>query len=65
VIDEVADEERGLILLTGTTGSGKSTTLAAMIDHINLSYAKHIGRSRTRRVPPRRQALHHQSTRGG
>jgi twitching motility protein PilT len=42
VIDEIADEERGLILLTGTTGSGKSTTLAAMIDHINRKYAKHI-----------------------
>jgi twitching motility protein PilT len=42
VIDEIADEERGLILLTGTTGSGKSTTLAAMIDHINMNYAKHI-----------------------
>src|SRR5215218_7141269 len=42
VIDEIADEERGLILLTGTTGSGKSTTLAAMINHINVNYAKHI-----------------------
>jgi twitching motility protein PilT len=42
VISEIADEERGLILLTGTTGSGKSTTLASMIDHINSSYAKHI-----------------------
>jgi len=42
VIPEIADEERGLILLTGTTGSGKSTTLAAMIDHINSNYAKHI-----------------------
>jgi twitching motility protein PilT len=42
VISEIADEKRGLILLTGTTGSGKSTTLAAMIDHINSSYAKHI-----------------------
>ena len=42
VIDEIADEERGLILLTGTTGSGKSTTLAAMINHINGNYAKHI-----------------------
>jgi twitching motility protein PilT len=42
VIDEIADEERGLILLTGTTGSGKSTTLAAMINHINSTYAKHI-----------------------
>jgi twitching motility protein PilT len=42
VITEIADEERGLILLTGTTGSGKSTTLASMIDHINTDYAKHI-----------------------
>jgi twitching motility protein PilT len=42
VIDEIADEERGLILLTGTTGSGKSTTLAAMINRINTRYAKHI-----------------------
>jgi len=42
VIQEIADEERGLILMTGTTGSGKSTTLAAMIDHINSTYAKHI-----------------------
>jgi twitching motility protein PilT len=42
VIPEIADEERGLILMTGTTGSGKSTTLAAMIDHINSQYAKHI-----------------------
>jgi len=42
VISEIADEERGLILMTGTTGSGKSTTLAAMVDHINSHYAKHI-----------------------
>jgi twitching motility protein PilT len=42
VIDQIADEERGLILLTGTTGSGKSTTLAAMINHINTTYRKHI-----------------------
>jgi twitching motility protein PilT len=42
VIDTIADEERGLILLTGTTGSGKSTTLAAMINHINTTSAKHI-----------------------
>jgi twitching motility protein PilT len=42
VIDEIADEERGLILLTGTTGSGKSTTLAAIIDRINSNYHKHI-----------------------
>jgi twitching motility protein PilT len=42
VLSEIADEERGIILLTGTTGSGKSTTLAAMIDQINSRYAKHI-----------------------
>ncbi|MEA2151214.1 MAG: twitching motility protein PilT [Solirubrobacteraceae bacterium] len=42
VVTELADEERGIILLTGTTGSGKSTTLAAMIDHINTMYAKHV-----------------------
>jgi twitching motility protein PilT len=42
VISELADEERGIVLLTGTTGSGKSTTLAAMIDHINDTYSKHI-----------------------
>jgi twitching motility protein PilT len=38
----LADEERGLILVTGTTGSGKSTTLAAIIDHINREHSKHI-----------------------
>ena len=42
VIDDLADEERGIVLLTGTTGSGKSTTLAAMIDRINTTSAKHI-----------------------
>jgi twitching motility protein PilT len=42
VIEEIAMDERGLILCTGTTGSGKSTTLAAMIDHINSNEANHI-----------------------
>jgi twitching motility protein PilT len=42
VIRELAEEERGIILLTGTTGSGKSTTLAAMIDHINSTRRRHI-----------------------
>jgi twitching motility protein PilT len=42
VIRTLAEEERGIILLTGTTGSGKSTTLAAMIDHINTTDSRHI-----------------------
>jgi twitching motility protein PilT len=42
VVSELADEERGLILLTGTTGSGKSTTLAAIVDQINETKARHI-----------------------
>jgi twitching motility protein PilT len=42
VLKRIADEERGLVLVTGTTGSGKSTTLAAMIDHINHSRSTHI-----------------------
>jgi len=42
VVRELAEEERGIVLLTGTTGSGKSTTLAAMIDHINHTMSKHI-----------------------
>jgi twitching motility protein PilT len=42
VITRLAEEPRGIILLTGTTGSGKSTTLAAMIDHINSSRSRHI-----------------------
>ena len=42
VITKLAEEPRGIILLTGTTGSGKSTTLAAMIDHINSTRSRHI-----------------------
>ena len=42
VIERLALETRGLILVTGTTGSGKSTTLAAMIDHINANRNCHI-----------------------
>ncbi|HWW91000.1 MAG TPA: PilT/PilU family type 4a pilus ATPase [Solirubrobacteraceae bacterium] len=42
VVTELAEEERGIVLLTGTTGSGKSTTLAAMIDHMNFTMSKHI-----------------------
>jgi twitching motility protein PilT len=42
VVTALAEEERGIVLLTGTTGSGKSTTLAAMIDHMNTAMCKHI-----------------------
>jgi len=42
VLSELADRPRGLVLVTGPTGSGKSTTLAAMIDRINLARHAHI-----------------------
>jgi twitching motility protein PilT len=42
VLKKIADEERGLVLVTGTTGSGKTTTLAAMIDHINRTRPTHV-----------------------
>jgi twitching motility protein PilT len=42
ILHELLKKERGLILVTGATGSGKSTTIASMIDKINSSYSKHI-----------------------
>jgi len=42
VLEQIAGERRGLILVTGTTGSGKSTSLAAMIDYINSTRTEHI-----------------------
>jgi twitching motility protein PilT len=41
-IKKVAESPRGIVLLAGSTGSGKSTTLAAMIEHINSNFKKHI-----------------------
>ena len=42
VLDKICEERRGIALVTGTTGSGKSTTLAAMIDRVNSSRTDHI-----------------------
>jgi twitching motility protein PilT len=42
VLKRIAEEERGLVLVTGTTGSGKSTTLAAMVDHVNNTRCAHV-----------------------
>jgi twitching motility protein PilT len=42
ILEKLAIEPRGLILVTGTTGSGKSTTLAAMIEHMNTYKTMHI-----------------------
>src|SRR6266436_6558081 len=42
IIEHICDEQRGMVLVTGVTGSGKSTTLAAMLDRINSSRSEHI-----------------------
>ena len=42
VFQDISDAHKGLILVTGPTGSGKSTTMAAMVDYINTEHAKHI-----------------------
>lgn len=42
VVEKFTKIKKGLVVVTGATGSGKSTTLAAMIDHINAQYSKHI-----------------------
>src|SRR5947209_6101873 len=42
VIEHICEEARGMVLVTGVTGSGKSTTLAAMLDRINSSRSEHI-----------------------
>ena len=70
VVTRLAGEPRGIILVTGTTGSGKSTTLAAMVDHINRNFAEEHRHDRgPDRVPaprpevgrpPARDRLRHQ-----
>ena len=42
IVEKICDEQRGLVLVTGITGSGKSTTLAAMIDRINSTRPEHV-----------------------
>jgi twitching motility protein PilT len=42
VLETICEENNGLVLCTGTTGSGKSTTLAAMVDYINASRSEHV-----------------------
>jgi twitching motility protein PilT len=42
VLERIAEERRGLVLCTGTTGSGKSTTLAALIDYVNSTRTEHV-----------------------
>ncbi len=42
VLEKICEEQRGLVLVTGTTGSGKSTTLASMVDYINTRRVEHV-----------------------
>lgn len=42
ILSKIAEEQRGLVLVTGTTGSGKSTTLSAIVDYINQTRNSHI-----------------------
>jgi len=64
VINKICEEQRGLVLVTGTTGSGKSTTLASMIDRINANRADHlITIEDPHRISSPRQAQLHQSAR--
>lgn len=42
VLKDIASSHRGIVLVAGTTGSGKSTTLAAMLEHINATFKRHI-----------------------
>ena len=65
VLERIASEQRGMILCTGTTGSGKSTTLAAMIDYINSQRTRaHHHHRGPDRVPASGQEVDRQPARG-
>jgi len=42
IVKKIAESPRGIVLVAGSTGSGKSTTLAAMVEHINANFKKHL-----------------------
>ncbi len=66
ILERIAAEPRGLILCTGTTGSGKSTTLAAMVDQINATRTEHIITVEDPdRVPAQGQEVYRQPAGGG
>ena len=62
VLETIAGYRRGLVLVTGPTGSGKSTTLAAIIDHINRTRKEHILTIEDPIEYVHTSKLHHQST---
>ena len=65
VLEKIAQEQRGLILCTGTTGSGKSTSLAAMIDYINSQRTRaHHHHRGPDRVPAPGQEVDREPARG-
>ena len=66
VVEQICDMPRGLVLVTGVTGSGKSTTLAAMVDRINSTPRRaHHHHRRPDRIPASRQKRLRQPARDG
>ena len=66
ILKQLCEKEKGLILVTGPTGSGKSTTLAAMIDYLNNTLRRpYFNRRRSHRVRPPVQKMSGQPARAG
>ena len=65
ILTELIMEKRGLLLVVGATGSGKSTTLASMLDNRNEHSTGHILTRRADRVSVQEQEIDHQPARGG